>query len=154
VDSAGKGSTAPLGGSFKDEVLAVLPEASSEEARQLLAELGLDGVEVTREPASALVMMDARDCFGTQFHLGEVLVTTAGVRRDDRAGQGTILGDEPAKALLLACLDLLDDNQQRPARERLAQCLEGLACRARTSRELAARMAGSTRVEFESMAAE
>jgi phosphonate C-P lyase system protein PhnG len=139
---------------LKEEVLAVLQETDLEETRQLLDELGLEGVEVTREPSPALVMMDARDCFGTQFHLGEVLVTTAGVRRDDRVGHGTILGDEPAKALLLACLDLLDDNQQRLARERLAQCLEGLACRARTSRELAARMAGSTRVEFESMAAE
>jgi len=120
----------------------------------LLEILAPDSAEVTREPAPALVMMDARDCFGTPFHLGEVLVTTACVRGNDRMGHGSILGDEPAKALLLACLDLLDDQQQASARQRLAPHLERLARRAELGRGQAAQMAGSTRVAFESMAAE
>jgi alpha-D-ribose 1-methylphosphonate 5-triphosphate synthase subunit PhnG len=139
---------------LKEEVLAVLPEASPEETQRLLAELGPDDVEMTREPFPALVMMDVRDCFGTQFHLGEVLVTTSLVQRDGRPGHGAILGDEPAKALLLACLDLLDDDQQQLARTRIAPHLARLARRAEASRGLNALMAGSTRVEFESMAAE
>jgi len=143
----------PAGMTLKEEVLAVLPEANPEETRLLLEVLGPDDVEVTREPAPALVMMDARDCFGTPFHLGEVLVTTAGVRRDARTGHGSILGDEPAKALLLACLDLLDANEQVLARERLDPLLARLARRTELGRGQAARMAGSTRVEFESMAA-
>ena len=142
------------GMTLKEEVLAVLPEAYPEEAQQLLEELGPDGVEMSREPAPALVMMDARDCFGTPFHLGEVLVTTACVRGNDRMGHGSILGDEPAKALLLACLDLLDDQKQACARQRLAPHLERLARRAELGRGQAAQMAGSTRVAFESMAAE
>jgi len=139
---------------LKEEVLTVLEEATPDVARQMLDVLGPDGVEVTREPASGLVMMAARDCFGTPFLLGEVLVTTAAVRRDGCDGQGMILGDEPAKALLLACLDLLDRREQTIARERLAPHLARLAQSAGSSRGLAARMTGSTKVEFESMAAE
>ena len=146
--------TMPAMMTLKEEVLAVLPEAYPEETQVLLELLAPDGAEVTREPAPALVMMDARDCFGTPFHLGEVLVTTARVRGNDRVGHGSILGDEPAKALLLACLDLLDDQQQAIARVRLAPHLERLARRAELGRGRAAQMAGSTRVEFESMAAE
>ena len=85
-------------------------------------------------------------------HLLEV--TTAAVRRDGRAGQGAILGDEPAKTLLLACLDLLDPAGQAAARERLAPHLARLARRAEAVRGLEARMSGSTRVEFQSMAGE
>lgn len=144
----------PAGKSLKDEVLAVLPEAYPEETQQLLEELGPDGVEVTRAPAPALVMMAARDCFGTPFHLGEVLVTTAAVQRDRRPGHGTILGDEPAKAVLLACLDLLDEREQLLVRERLAPHLARLAHRAAMRRGLAAGMTGSTRVDFQTMAAE
>jgi phosphonate C-P lyase system protein PhnG len=139
---------------LKEEVLAVLPEANPEETQQLLEELGADGVEITREPAPALVMMAARDCFETPFHLGEVLVTTAGVRRDGLPGHGSILGDEPAKALLLACLDLLDSREQVLVRERLAPHLARLARRAEMRRGLTSRMTGSTRVEFQAMAAE
>jgi phosphonate C-P lyase system protein PhnG len=139
---------------LKEEVLTVLPEAYPEETQVLLELLAPGDAEVTREPAPALVMMAARDCFGTPFHLGEVLVTTASVRGNDRVGHGSILGDAPAKALLLACLDLLDDQQQARARERLAPHLERLAQRADLGRGRAAQMAGSTRVEFESMAAE
>lgn len=128
----------PASMTLKEEVLALLPEAYPEETQLLLEELAPDGVEVTREPAPALVMMDARDCFGTPFHLGEVLVTTAGVRGNDRVGHGSILGDEPAKALLLACLDLLDDQQQARARVRLAPHLERLARRAELGRGRAA----------------
>lgn len=144
----------PAEPTLKEEVLAVLSEAHPEELQNLLAELRQDDVEVTREPAPALVMMDARDCFGTRFHLGEVLVTRAGVRRFGRTGHGTILGDEPAKALLLAHLDLLDPGEQTFARERLEPHLARLARRAGSGRGLAAGMAGSTRVEFQTMAAE
>ncbi|MHB8835826.1 MAG: phosphonate C-P lyase system protein PhnG [Candidatus Methylomirabilia bacterium] len=139
---------------LKEKVLAVLPEACPEETQLLLDVLAPEGVEVTREPFPALVMMGVRDCFETPFDLGEVLVTTAVVRRDGRPGHGTILGDEPAKALLLACLDLLDDHQQAHARERLAPHLARLARRVRNGRRLTAGMTGSTRVEFQSMAAE
>jgi phosphonate C-P lyase system protein PhnG len=154
MDSVEGGAIVSIGITLKEEVLAVLSEAYPEEAKHLLDVLGADGVEVIREPAPALVMMDARDCFGTPFHLGEVLVTTAGVQRDGRAGHGSILGDEPAKALLLACLDLLDPREQGLARMRLAPHLARLARRAEAGRGLAARMAGSTRVEFQSMSAE
>lgn len=144
----------PAGMTLKEEVLALLPEAYPEEAQQLLEELGPNCAEVTREPAPALVMMDSRDCFGTPFHLGEVLVTTAGVQRDSRPGHGSILGDEPVKALLLACLDLLDSREQALVRERFAPHLSRLARRAAARRGLTASMTGSTRVEFKSMAAE
>ena len=144
----------PTGMTLKDEVLAVLPEAYLEETQHLLEVLRPDGVEVAREPAPGLVMMEASDCFGTPIHLGEVLVTTAAVRRDGCAGHGSILGDEPAKALLLACLDLLDMRELSLARERLAPHLARLARRAELSRGLAARMTGCTRVEFKSMAVE
>jgi len=103
--------TESAGMTLKDEVLAVLPEAYPEETQHLLEVLRPGGVEVAREPAPGLVMMDPRDCLGTPFQLGEVLVTTAGVRRDGCAGHGSILGDEPAKALLLACLDLLEERE-------------------------------------------
>jgi phosphonate C-P lyase system protein PhnG len=142
------------GMTLKDEVLALLAEATPAEARLMLEVLAPAGVRVTREPAPALVMMAANDCYGTPFYLGEVLVTTAGMGLDGRSGHGSIIGDEPAKAVLLACLDLLDAEQQAPARTHLAPHLERLADRSRANRTLAAGMAGSTRVEFQTMAAE
>lgn len=137
---------------LKDEVLAVLAGADEAETGVLLDALGLEGVELVREPAAGLVMMQARDCFETPFHLGEVLVTAAEVRRGGRPGHGTVLGDAPTQALLLACLDCLAAEEEAGARGRLAPHLLPLARRAERRRDLEARMAGSTRVDFQSMA--
>jgi phosphonate C-P lyase system protein PhnG len=140
-----------VGKTLKGETLAVLADANPAETERLLSLLEIGGIDLADEPAPALVMMDARDCFGTAFHLGEVLVTRAVVHRDGRVGFGLIIGDEPAKALLLACLDLLDEFEQAAVRERLAPHLAALARRVESARGLAAGMSAATKVEFQSM---
>jgi phosphonate C-P lyase system protein PhnG len=75
--------------------------------RALLEAISAQGAEIIKEPETGLIMMNTRDCFNTEFHLGEVLVTQAEVRIGEQRGWGMIMGDDGERALLLAGLEVI-----------------------------------------------
>ncbi|MFH0996476.1 MAG: phosphonate C-P lyase system protein PhnG [Pseudomonadota bacterium] len=60
---------------------------------------------VSRPPRSGLVMLTVKDCFETDFHLGEVLVTEARVLFRGCEGFGMVSGEAPRRALARAAAD-------------------------------------------------
>lgn len=60
---------------------------------------------VSRPPRSGLVMLTVKDCFETDFHLGEVLVTEARVVYRGCEGFGMVSGEAPRRALARAVAD-------------------------------------------------
>lgn len=122
--------------------------------RSLLERLTACNVQVLRKPETGLVMMNVTDCFTTDFHLGEVLVTTAEVTYAGRRGWGMIMGDEADRALLLAVLDALpierEDSLVQEVRNELHRWYE----QAITDNENEQRLAAVTRVNFETMTPE
>jgi alpha-D-ribose 1-methylphosphonate 5-triphosphate synthase subunit PhnG len=60
---------------------------------------------VSRPPRSGLMMLTVKDCFETDFHLGEVLVTEARVLFRGREGFGMVSGEAPRRALARAAAD-------------------------------------------------
>jgi len=92
---------------LKDKLQKVICDTTEEMLDPLLevmAELDLD---IAKAPSPGLLMMNIRDSDDTVFHLGEVLVTQAEVKRNGQTGFGCSQGDRPNAALALACLDAL-----------------------------------------------
>ena len=122
--------------------------------RFLLEAMASRDVEITKEPETGLVMMNVTDCFNTDFHLGEVLVTTAEVRLGNQRGWGMIMGDDGERALLLAGIDvILRDAANLFGKEIRAELAKWLA-KAETKLLGERRRAAATRVNFQTMATE
>ena len=107
---------------------------------------------ITRPPRSGLIMMTIKDSLGTDFHLGEVLVTEAAVAIANSEGFGMVAGEQPRKALARAAADAL----LRAGRPELL-CNKVQACLARAQQRQTVFLAGeaaltaSTRVSFDLM---
>lgn len=119
--------------------------------RKMLNLLAALEIEVIKKPTTGLVMMNVNDCFNTDFHLGEILVTTAEVRCGSRNGYGVIMGDESERALLLGCLDALLDTSNAPVILDIEKELDRWLLAAEKLRQNESRRAAATRVNFESM---
>jgi phosphonate C-P lyase system protein PhnG len=94
---------------------------------RLLKLLPIEKIDITREPETGLVIMTARDCYETEFCLGELLVTVAEVKLDTSRGYSMILGDEPRKAVISASVDAVynsDDNRLKAKLDRYRRCLK------------------------------
>lgn len=88
------------------EILTHAPTADVKRlADELLPLLG-NGLTVAQN-RTGLVMLPCRDTVhGTLFHLGEVLIAEAEVRRGDFTGYGAMLGRDLEGALAIALVDL------------------------------------------------
>ncbi|MFW5871042.1 MAG: phosphonate C-P lyase system protein PhnG [Verrucomicrobiota bacterium] len=139
---------------IKAALQRVLPYITVDRCAALLEELADETMTVVKEPSTGLMMMNIQEGTGAQFHLGEALITTAEVACDDRLTQGSIMGEEPEKALLLAVAEMVI----------LRGCQDIIAtiCKAVAEWEIIAdeaihkeaSLAASTRVSFESMTVE
>ena len=132
----------------------VLQHVPTSEVQPLLDALAEETIEVVTPPSTGLVMMTARDCYGCDFHLGEVLITRAEVKYNDRRGHGRIPGNQPEKALLLATAEAVVESGHESLARRLARLIRPLRKEVERKLEQEARLAASTRVSFDSMAEE
>ncbi len=116
---------------------------------------GLDApgsFQVLRAPERGLVLTRGRaGGSGRPFNLGEVSVTRCSVRAEaGHIGHAYCLGSVPEKAELAARLDaLLQDPDRQDAL--LAQVIEPLAADQSAKKDLAARKAAATKVDFFTM---
>ncbi len=119
--------------------------------RQLFGLLAPEGVKILKEPGAGLVMMAVQDSLGTDFYLGEILVTEAEAEYRGFKGYAMVMGEEPEKALLAAAVEAIWGSDhvdlQNSIREFLTSRGEVLAARAAKERKLIAR----TKVSFETM---
>lgn len=131
------------------EVIGVAEPAAIDAALDTLWTMG--DLAVQKPPETGLVMMAVRDPFDTPFYLGEVLITSARVACADVMGHGTVMGNAPRKALLLAAVEALERCRQGDALGVVARLVAQLAPREAQRKENIARMAAATAVHFESM---
>ena len=136
------------------ELSRALALTSDAAIRRMLERISALNFQILKEPETGLVMQTVSDCFNTDFHLGEILVTVAEIMLEDRRGWGMVMGDNGDRATLAACLDVIlssDDIAMRGEVElELSEWLEQAAEVA----DQEARLYGITRVNFESMAEE
>ncbi len=86
--------------------LTLLIAAMDEQrVEKLLALFGEEELTVSMAPRTGLLMQTVKDCFETDFHLGEVLVTEARVSFRGIDGYAMVLGESPRKALARAASD-------------------------------------------------
>lgn len=142
-----------LKSNLKTRLQDCIAELDPEDLDPLLDTLAQAPIHVVRGPAAGLVMMSVRDCFDTPFHMGEVLVTEAEVDWEGRPGYGCCMGDNPAGAMVLACLDALKPENIATV-ESLCSSVETLCQNVHKTRERDSKLSALTRVEFQSMAEE
>jgi alpha-D-ribose 1-methylphosphonate 5-triphosphate synthase subunit PhnG len=133
-------------------LVEVLPAIERDRLAPVLDELWACGeFAVGRAPRPGLLMCPVRDPFDTEFFLGEVLVTTAEVRCGGRTGHGAIIGEEPEKALLLAAVDAALAGGRFDLLKNLMRVASKWSHEASELKQLEAKLAAATRVEFKSM---
>lgn len=105
--------------------MTLLIAAMNDQRVEQLLEL-FSGAELTisMPPRTGLLMQTVKDCFETDFHLGEVLVTEARVGYRGIEGYAMVLGESPRRALARAASDaLLRFDQPTEVRSRLLDLL-------------------------------
>jgi alpha-D-ribose 1-methylphosphonate 5-triphosphate synthase subunit PhnG len=128
--------------------LAVLARADRAALEAALSDTDLTGEAVIRAPEIGTVMLEGRaGGTGRRFNLGEATVTRCVVRLGGRLGFAYALGRDKAKAHLAARLDaLLQDPAHRA--DLLARVIAPLEAAQTAARDLAARKAAATKVDF------
>lgn len=136
----------------RQAVMALCAEASAGELDAVLDALApLPPVQDLRAPESGLVMLRGRaGGDGAAFNLGEATVTRAAVALEGVSGFAYHLGRDAAKARRAAILDALW--QQDGTRPVVTDALEPVRQRLAAERNLAARRAAATRVNFFTLA--
>jgi phosphonate C-P lyase system protein PhnG len=149
-DLAAAASGKPSG--FKSRLLAVIAAAGIEEVSAMLDRLwSLGDFCVQRAPHTGLVMVTVRDPFDTPFHLGEVLVSEAEVVFKGHAGCGTVCGDEPERALLLAAVEAIERSGRVALFGGLGEFIGSLEGKHAEEMARSSQLAAATEVRFESM---
>jgi phosphonate C-P lyase system protein PhnG len=128
--------------------------AGDDALAELAASLPTDEVEVAESPQSGLIMLTVTDAMETDFHLGEVLVTTAEVLHCGHRVHATVLGDCPHRAVLAATAAAALRHGDNATREAVRPRVERLVRDLDAAREAESRLAATTLVSFESMAKE
>lgn len=136
----------------RQAVMGLCAEASASELDAVLDALApLPTVQDLRAPESGLVMLRGRvGGNGAAFNLGEATVTRAAVALEGLTGFAYHLGRDAGKARRAATLDALW--QQDETRPVVTTGLEPVRRRVAAERELAARRAAATRVNFFTLA--
>lgn len=137
-----------------NRIREILPEMNEDEIKTLTLAMPLDQATVVREPDKGLIMAKVRDCFDTDFYIGEVLVSQAEVEYKGRRGQATLMGDHPSAVLVAALLEAMRLENDIQYLERARAVCAPAAHRLALRQAQEARLAASTQVNFQSMAEE
>lgn len=121
----------------------------SQAVSRLLKMLDPGNIRVLKAPETGLLMMSATDPFGTDYHLGEILVTEAYVEQEGVKGYGMVIGDDPERALTAASIDLL--SRSAGVDSNVEKFLAAEAEKIREKEKAEDALVSGTRVSFESM---
>lgn len=134
----------------QSQALGILTHAPASEVKNLADELLplLEAGLTVAQNRTGLVMLPCRDTVhGTLFHLGEVLIAEAEVRREGLTGYGAVLGRDLEQALAVALIDLAW--QGAIASERVAAFLEAAHSDQHDAHEQLFQQVEATRVQME-----
>ena len=130
-------------------LINTMDEQKVENVLALFADVELT---VSRPPRSGLMMLTVKDCFETDFHLGEVLVTEARVVFRGCEGFGMVPGEAPRRALARAAADaVLRCPEATEIQDDLRVCLEQEESIRKTRLAESAALIAATKVNFDLM---
>jgi phosphonate C-P lyase system protein PhnG len=130
------------------DILLKTPERVDKDILRILSELP---ISLRREPHTGLVMMTIADGTGTDFHLGEVLVTEAEVEYQGNIGYALVVGNHPEKALARAGISVVMESADDEIVRNLRQLLDKQANIHAREDKITEALTASTKVNFETM---
>lgn len=138
-----------LGALELSRALTLMPD---ETVRAMLKSFSAVEIQIVKEPETGLVMQSVSDCFQTDFHLGEILVTVAEVVIEGKRGWGMVMGDNGDRALLAACIEVILNGSESSLKDEVhGELLKWLTKSSDLVTE-ESRIYSTTQVNFESMA--
>ena len=138
----------------RDFLRPLLDRMTADELDRLVEALPMEQVSLMGTPTTGLIMAKIRDCFDTEFYLGEVLTTRAEVRYADFRAQATVMGFNPKASLVAAVLDVMAMSGQLAILDGATEASKPAIERLCKEEQTASRFKDATRVQFESMAEE
>jgi alpha-D-ribose 1-methylphosphonate 5-triphosphate synthase subunit PhnG len=133
------------------EIQPVVMNMDTSTVNDLLELLPVKDFIVKKEPATALVMVCTKDCFNTDFCLGEALVTEAVVEYDGKHGYAMVLGEDHTRALVIASLDAFFQGSDRERQAEIEHYLALASEEIIEKEERENKLVASTKVNFENM---
>jgi len=133
-------------------IITKMDDSSLKELMQLIP---LEKINITKPPEKGLLMMTVTDCFGTNFYLGEILVTEASIEYKGIKGYGMVIGDEgneDERAILAAVVDAIMKDSNGYLKHKVIDFITLQAKKITKAYELEKRLIAKTRVNFEVMA--
>lgn len=135
-----------------EDLTALIGTMDDETVEQVLALLAGMELIVSSPPKTGLVMLTVKDSFETDFHLGEVLVTRAGVVFRGCEGFGMVSGEAPRRALARAAADaVLSCPEATGIQDNLRACLQKEELIQKKRLAESAALIAATRVNFDLM---
>ncbi|MEJ5284147.1 MAG: phosphonate C-P lyase system protein PhnG [Brevinematales bacterium] len=61
---------------------------------------------------TGMIMGKVKDCFDSEFYIGEILVSETYVSFKDKKGYGITTGYSTDRSFILACLDAIEDTEE------------------------------------------
>ena len=135
-----------------DQTTAVINEMPEEAVRELLILAEAAPIELCSPPQSGLVMMHVLDAFGSEFLLGEVLVTSAEVQLNGQRSFAIVSGDAADRARARACATALLQGDDQRLRVQVQKLLEREQQQLQVQRCREEQLIAATKVNFELMA--
>ncbi len=134
------------------DLTVLIDTMDDETVEQVLALLAGMELIVSSPPKTGLVMLTVKDSFETDFHLGEVLVTRAGVVFRGCEGFGMVSGEAPRRALARAAADaVLSCPEATGIQDNLRACLQKEELMQKNRHTESAALIAATRVNFDLM---
>ncbi len=135
----------------RQDLLTLTQYLSANEFDAIEAVFDNEEIELTKPPSCGFIMMTVKDAFNTDFHLGEVLVTTAEVIIEGEAGHGTVLGDNPRGAVVAATAEGILRNPESRYRDALRRVIADIEEKHRQRRQKEEGLVAASKVSFEEM---
>jgi alpha-D-ribose 1-methylphosphonate 5-triphosphate synthase subunit PhnG len=129
----------------------VITKMDDSSVKELLQLLSSKEINITKPSDTGLLMMAANDSFGTDFYLGEILVTEAAVKYKGLKGYAMVIGDEPERAFLAASVDAILQADNGDLKQKVMDFISMHAKKIEAADEMERRLIATTRVSFETM---
>lgn len=119
-----------------------------EEVDKLYSLIPLEKIEVLDGPRQVTVMAVAKDCFGVEFCLGEVVAWLIQIRVENIVEEMILADGDPKRVLLGAIVKIADKTNLS---EQFLQSLSELRSKVSDRLEKLKKLINSTKVRFEDM---
>jgi alpha-D-ribose 1-methylphosphonate 5-triphosphate synthase subunit PhnG len=110
-----------------------------------------EDIGILKGPDTGLVMMTVKDSFGSDFYLGEILVTETTVAYQGLEGYAMIMGDDSGRSLIAASADVVLRGGNEMIRKKIRRFISSQMKRLSDIENRERKLFMQTRVNFETM---